>query len=160
MKIYLVANVILGALVVGCSGSSDNSGSSSGALAVSAAPLDAGQPRDAAPFDARASTIPDAAPPSTDPAATDWDDGGACALAISLGAPACDACATQHCCGVTNTCARNAECVALDACVTQCIDLSGGPSCEDACYAAHPEGTADFGAANQCIQVSCSSVCN
>jgi hypothetical protein len=69
----------------------------------------------------------------------------------------CWKCEDENCCDTYQRCEDNAECDALVTCVQACPEADD--ACFTACYTAHPDGLADWGARIGCITVLCLDEC-
>jgi hypothetical protein len=81
-----------------------------------------------------------------------WDGG--------FESPACSACLAASCCDVTLACEDDPSCLALNACVGQCLEDAGDDAgvsvCAQDCSAAQPQSVRDeWKAWNDCIGASC-----
>ncbi|HQP33637.1 MAG TPA: hypothetical protein PLI95_00595, partial [Polyangiaceae bacterium] len=92
---------------------------------------------------------------------------GAGACAIVIGVPACDECINTSCSSECNTCAQNAECVAIFECVTgTCVSDAGQAdmTCAMGCVTSHTAGMNDFfkfwqGTQPGCVSKNCATPC-
>lgn len=72
----------------------------------------------------------------------------------------CGHCEDEYCCNTYMACATSPECKAIEACVKECAGGSATSftSCEDACYASHTGGLAQWAARLACLHVYCADV--
>lgn len=93
------------------------------------------------------------------------DAGVACD--IQTGLTECDQCINTQCLTECNTCADNADCVAIWECImNDCVSADGGASqnCAMGCVTANPGGLTDFqafwqGLSPGCVATNCESEC-
>ncbi len=78
---------------------------------------------------------------------------------IQTGSATCDGCMKQSCCTVIAACGANADCVALDTCLSKCPSGASGQACGDACYQQHTEGATKADAIDSCAAASCKTQC-
>jgi hypothetical protein len=152
------------AACLGACSSSGSPGSGGEDASVDARPdNDATMPGVDAGADASDATSPvkdsggaDAADASYDGAA----DAFVCGWDGGFESPACSACLATSCCDVTLACEDDPSCLALNACVGQCLedagDDAGVSACAQDCSAAQPQSVRDeWKAWNDCIGASC-----
>ena len=71
--------------------------------------------------------------------------------------PTCGACVKQTCCGIASDCAKNAACVRLDLCRTNC--LPGSSTCPPECERTYADGVNDLAPWLDCVQNTCADAC-
>jgi hypothetical protein len=110
----------------------------------------------------------DATSPPTDSGGTDAADAShdsgsdafVCSWDGGFESPACSSCLVASCCEPTQACENDPACLALNTCVSQCLDDAGEDSglsaCAQDCSASEPQSVRDeWKAWNDCIGASC-----
>ncbi|MDW8251331.1 MAG: hypothetical protein RMJ98_18705 [Myxococcales bacterium] len=87
------------------------------------------------------------------------DSGAAtCPGSLPLPIPNCKSCVDGACCGESQACNADPQCVNLLSCIVQC---NGSASCQQQCAGQFPGGIPELQKLGQCFQNSgCSSVCS
>ena len=108
--------------------------------------------------DAGAATQSDAGPVTQRDAGRPAVDSGVLGALLCAPEPddeACDSCLKTGCCTEIQEC--GADCIALGSCIAEPSCLTD--QCFAACYAASPNGAAQFDALTECLASSCSAEC-
>jgi hypothetical protein len=101
--------------------------------------------------------VPADARPPTDIGSAVPSDALPLACQLSPGAPPCDVCVSQQCCGQIQRCYESPACDALVTCLAACPDTV--PSCQSSCTTSYPGGLALLNEVVFCVSGACTAAC-